>query len=80
MYTLHKKSCMGMKEVATDSIDGIVTSPPYKDEDGYTEELMKDLARNCYRVLKNGSSCFVNFGSAPCFINSCKHSMYTLWL
>jgi len=62
MYTLHKKSCMGMKEVATDSIDGIVTSPPYKDEDGYSEELMKDLARNCYRVLKNGSSCFVNFG------------------
>lgn len=44
------------------SIDLIVTSPPYKELDGFSWTLIKNIALQCYRVLKNNSLCFVNFG------------------
>jgi len=36
--------------LADESIDLIVTSPPYKDEDGYSDDLMRCVATNCYGV------------------------------
>jgi len=62
MFTLHRKSCEGMTEIANESVDIIVTSPPYKEDDGYSTKLMKDFALHSYRVLKPGSLCFINFG------------------
>lgn len=53
----------GMKQhIKNESIDLIITSPPYKESDGFSYELMRNVARQCYRVLKNNSLCFVNFG------------------
>lgn len=48
--------------LATNSIDLVVTSPPYKDCDGYTETLMVGFLAECYRVLKPGHLLFLNFG------------------
>ncbi len=51
-----------LKTLESDSIDLIVSSPPYKEEDGYSEELIKSVAENSFRILKNNSLCFINFG------------------
>lgn len=63
---LNKTHCVdvldGLDMLADESIDLIVTSPPYKDEDGYSDDLMRCVATNCYGVSKNNSLCFVNFG------------------
>jgi site-specific DNA-methyltransferase (adenine-specific) len=40
----------------------IVTSPPYKDSDGYSPELMRGFLAHSYRVLKDDSLLFLNFG------------------
>lgn len=52
----------GLEVLAKESIDCIITSPPYKDSDGYTEQLMRLLFSRCFNVLKNDSLMFVNFG------------------
>lgn len=43
-------------------IDLIVTSPPYKDEDNYTPELITQFAEKAYKHLKDDSLMFMNFG------------------
>ena len=53
---------MGMSELDKGSVDCIVTSPPYKDEDGYTDELMVAWLEQAHRVLKTNSVLFMNFG------------------
>ena len=53
---------IGMSEMLNESADCIITSPPYKDEDGYTDELMIDWIGQAYRILKNNSVLFMNFG------------------
>lgn len=62
MVTLHKKSCEKMDEVKDSSVDLVITSPPYKDQDGYSARLMRSVAAELYRVMKPGTSAFVNFG------------------
>lgn len=52
----------GLAKLNDNSIDLTVTSPPYKDEDGFTYELMNTVAKELYRVHKNNTLCFVNFG------------------
>lgn len=52
----------GMSEMACESVDLVVTSPPYKNIDGYSDKLIFDCFTEVYRVLKNDSLCFVNFG------------------
>lgn len=39
------------------------TSPPYKDEDGFSINLINNIALELYRVLKDKSVAFVNFGT-----------------
>jgi len=44
------------------SVDLVVTSPPYKDEDGYKDTLIKHTFRNVHEAMRDGALCFVNFG------------------
>lgn len=39
-----------------------ITSPPYKDCDGYTESLMINVFTELYRILTDSSLFFLNFG------------------
>lgn len=50
------------KYIQGDSVDLIVTSPPYKKEDGFSFSLIKKVAEECFRVLKPNRLCFINFG------------------
>lgn len=52
----------GLCRLPDSSIDLIVTSPPYKKQDGFSLNLMKDVAHGCYRVAKQNTLCFINFG------------------
>lgn len=42
-------------------VDVIVTSPPYKEKDGYSHELMVRLGEIFHYVMKPGARAFVNF-------------------
>lgn len=44
------------------NIDLIITSPPYKDEDNYSDELIREFATLSYKNLKDNSLMFMNFG------------------
>lgn len=44
------------------SIDLVVTSPPYKEEDGYNEVLIERVFKETYRLQRNNTLLFVNFG------------------
>jgi len=48
--------------LGSESVDLIITSPPYKKKDGYSDSLILTMARLCQRVLKPGGWMFVNFG------------------
>jgi site-specific DNA-methyltransferase (adenine-specific) len=63
-YQIYNINCIeGMRQYIKDlSIDLIVTSPPYKEGDGFSWQLIKEVAKECYRVLKNNSLCYINFG------------------
>ncbi len=63
-FKLYNQDCvLGMiKYINDNSINLIVTSPPYKEQDGFSWSLVNGVAEQCYRVLKNNSLCFVNFG------------------
>lgn len=51
-----------MPRIPSDSIDLVICSPPYKTEDGWTEELMRDAFREVFRVLRPNTLFFLNFG------------------
>jgi site-specific DNA-methyltransferase (adenine-specific) len=52
----------GLDKQQSESIDCIVTSPPYKDSDGYTESLMRHVFEAAFYTMKKDSLLFVNFG------------------
>lgn len=72
---IYNKSCEDMSEVATESINAIITSPPYflmkvydngenelgqeREIELYLLNLMK-IFKECHRVLRNDGSLFVN--------------------
>ena len=51
-----------IKTFPAQSIDMVVTSSPYKNEDGFDLGLLKDVAGTLHKILKNDSACFINFG------------------
>ena len=51
-----------MKSLDEESVDVAITSPPYKDADHYSEELMTGAFREVYRLLKPNTLFFLNFG------------------
>lgn len=56
-------NCLDLfKEIDDESISISVISPPYKDEDNYSAELMDNCFKEIYRVLKPNSLFFLNFG------------------
>lgn len=61
---IYNMDCIqGMREhVGDSSINLIITSPPYKEQDGFSWQLIQNVAKECYRVLKNNSLCYINFG------------------
>ena len=73
-YKIFNHSSEDMSELETGSIDSIITSPPYfqmvsygnvnelgqeKEVDTYIENLL-NIFSECYRILKDTGSCFVN--------------------
>lgn len=52
----------GNDRIPDESVDLVVTSPPYKKKDGYSVELMHALGKTLARVLKPGGLVFLNFG------------------
>lgn len=51
-----------LKEIDNNSISCIITSPPYKDVDNFSLDLIYNVFVECYRVLKKGGLMYVNFG------------------
>lgn len=63
LNTIHCMDALaGLGLLSNESIDLIVTSPPYKEENGFDKCYMKDVARKCFEVSKPNSICYVNFG------------------
>lgn len=52
----------GLAQVEAESVHCTITSPPYKDEDGFSIDLMEQLAQQLYRVHAHDSLLFFNFG------------------
>lgn len=60
---IYQYDCMTFtKMLDTESIDLIVTSPPYKDKDGYDINYLTGLFKELHRVAKSESLFFLNFG------------------
>lgn len=51
-----------LKSLADQSVELVVTSPPYKDKDGYTDDLITGAFREVYRIQKKDTLLFLNFG------------------
>lgn len=51
-----------LEVIPPESVDVVVTSPPYKERDGYTEALPHQLGALIARVLKPGGRAWINFG------------------
>lgn len=52
----------GLLELNDNSIDLVITSPPYKDADGYSHNLIYNTFSKIYTVMKKNSLLFLNFG------------------
>lgn len=62
-YAIHKGDCITELHCFDEgSVDVIITSPPYKEADGYSDKLMENCFRELFRVLKKDSLFFLNFG------------------
>ena len=59
----HHREFQGMSEIEDGSIDIVFTSPPYKEKDGYSDDMMISLGQDLTRVLAPDGIAFVNFGS-----------------
>jgi site-specific DNA-methyltransferase (adenine-specific) len=60
---IYNESCLdGLKKITNNCCNIIVTSPPYKNSDNYSEELIYNCFSELYRVLKSNSLFFLNFG------------------
>jgi site-specific DNA-methyltransferase (adenine-specific) len=53
---------VGLKNLPDNCIDLTCCSPPYKNVDNYSEELIYDVASSLYRVHKPETLAFINFG------------------
>lgn len=51
-----------LKSVDSESADLCITSPPYKNNDGYNDDLIIDVFRETYRIQKDDTLLFLNFG------------------
>lgn len=58
-YKIYNKSCYGLNELTDNSIDSLITDPPYgiSYQNNYWDKDLPNIQfwKDCYRVLKNGS-------------------------
>ncbi len=60
---VYQGNCIDLfHSVRSESVDLVVTSPPYKEEDGYSPQLMEDMIAEVWNALKPNSLFFINFG------------------
>lgn len=59
---IHGESQSVLSTLPNESIDLCITSPPYKNCDGYTDDLIRGVFEQVYRVQKQDSLLFLNFG------------------
>lgn len=52
----------GLAQLPDNHLDCIITSPPYKDKDGYSNNLILDFLALAYDKLKDNCLMFINFG------------------
>lgn len=63
-WTIHTASCEQMiQDYPENTFHLSVTSPPYKDKDGYNPILMASVAEKLYKVTKPKGLSFINFAS-----------------
>ncbi len=63
MVTIHNQDCLkGLRKLSDSSVDLVVTSPPYKDCDGFSYGFLNDVFSELYRVQKDNALFFLNFG------------------
>ncbi len=70
--TIYNEDCLeGMKQISNDSIDAVITSPPYDNlrqyggvADGWTFDKFKAIAAEIARVLSDGGVCVWVVGDA----------------
>lgn len=51
-----------LQNIPSSSVDLVITSPPYKDKDGYSEDLICRVFNEVYRLQKKDTLLFLNFG------------------
>lgn len=66
-----------IKSLKSDTISLSITSPPYKDEDNFHSLDLHSLFREMYRVHKNNSLFFLNFGHLANFKERPFHVLFT---
>jgi site-specific DNA-methyltransferase (adenine-specific) len=59
---IHGDCLEEIRKLGDNSVDLVITSPPYKDKDGYKFTTISATFFQCYRVLKENSLFFLNFG------------------
>lgn len=63
-WTIYNESCLNvLKHYPKNTFKATITSPPYKTKDGYTPELIKELATVSYEATVDGGLMFMNFAS-----------------
>lgn len=63
MYKIiHDNCALAISQIPDESIDLVITSPPYKTIDGFSYALMADAFQQLYRVQKPNTLFFLNFG------------------
>lgn len=60
---VYNKTCLLMTEdLVAESVDLVVSSPPYKITDGFSYELIEGLSYQLVRAMKQNTLAFINFG------------------
>ena len=52
----------GLSQIEDETLDAIITSPPYKISEGYSETLLWNVAQVAWLALKPGGLFYLNFG------------------
>ena len=71
-FMLYNKSCYGLSDINTNSIDCVITDPPYGiDLEHWDKMPMPSIWNDCYRVLKPGGFllCFTSIQYQHLFTN-----------
>lgn len=62
MSLTHSDCLSALKLLPDESVDLIITSPPYKNKDGFSYALIADVCKELHRVQRPSTLFFLNFG------------------